>query len=123
MIEKIIAELAECMGTTATEIKGKSRKRKLVITRQIGQVCAKELTGLSLKTVGQAFNRDHTTVIHSIKCVNDMYDTKNDEFMECFKKLPHLYKVLISHDTAAYVIKDTLKIARIKVVSIKFKAA
>ena len=123
MIEKIIAELAECMGATATEIKGKSRKRELVITRQIAMYCIKQITGLSLKSVGIALKRDHTTVIHSIKCVNDMYDTKNDEFMECFKKLPHLYKVLISHDTAAYVIKDTLKIAKIKVVSIKFKAA
>ena len=122
--EKIIEELAECMGVSVKAIHSKSRKRELVITRQIAHFCAKQLTGLTLKSIGQAIGgRDHTTVINSIKCVNDMYDTQNDEFMACFKKLPHMYKVLISRDSATYVIKDTLRMAKIKIVSLKCKVA
>lgn len=122
-IEKIIEELADCMGVSVEDIKGRSRKRELVIVRQIVIYCLKKITGASLKSVGEHLYRDHTTAIHAIKCVNNMYETRNDEFMGCFKKLPHMHKVMISRDTASFVINDTLRMAKIKICSLKCKVA
>lgn len=57
-------------------MKGKTRKREVVVPRQVSMYLTKEFTNMSLKSIGYHFgNRDHSTVIHAIKTVNDMMDT------------------------------------------------
>ena len=47
--------------------------RSLVVPRQIAMYITKELTNLSLKSIGYHFGgRDHSTVIHAIQTVSDL---------------------------------------------------
>lgn len=57
-------------------LKAKTRKREIVVARQVAMYLTKEYTSMSLKSIGTEFgNRDHSTVIHAITTVNDMMDT------------------------------------------------
>jgi len=57
-------------------LKAKTRKREIVVARQVAMYLAKEYTNMSLKSIGYHFgSRDHSTVIHAISTVNDMMDT------------------------------------------------
>jgi len=51
----------------------KSRRRDLVVFRQIIYYFARKHTTLSLKEIGKTtFNQDHATVIHGVKMINDL---------------------------------------------------
>ena len=53
----------------------KSRKREIVQSRQIAMYYLKNRTKLSLSAIGSMFLKDHATVIHSIKQVNNLSET------------------------------------------------
>ena len=50
-------------------IRAKNRQSNIREARQLTAYLVKEYTGLSLSKVGFVINRDHSTVIHSIKVV------------------------------------------------------
>jgi chromosomal replication initiator protein len=78
-IESIAATVAEYFHLKPEILKEKSRKREIVQARQIAMYFAKEMTKSSLKTIGLYFGgRDHSTVIHAIGTVNDLYDTDKE---------------------------------------------
>ena len=57
-------------------LQGKTRKRQVVIARQLSMYLAKQLTDQSLKAIGENFGgRDHSTVIYSCKTVQDLMET------------------------------------------------
>jgi len=65
----------------------KSRKRAIAQPRQITMYLAKKFTNNSLKAIGEHFaGRDHTTVIHSCKSVENLLDT-DPEYRERFEEL------------------------------------
>lgn len=75
-VESIQALVAEFFGVTKEMLAGKTRKRQIVIARQLSMFLAKKLTDASLKAIGASFGgRDHSTVIHSCKAVQDLLDT------------------------------------------------
>lgn len=75
-IDYIQKSVCEYYQITLDDIKGKSRKKEVVIPRQVGIYLSKNYTTLSLKTIGLYFGgRDHSTVIHSIETVEDMMVT------------------------------------------------
>ncbi len=77
-IENIQSIISEFFDIPVESITGKSRKRNIVIARQLGIYFSKKMTDLSLKEIGRKFgNRDHATVLHSIKTVNNLLDTDN----------------------------------------------
>jgi len=68
--------VAEHFNTTVEAMKDKTRKREIVVARQVAMYFAKNNTNLSLKSIGLHFgNRDHSTVIHALTSVNDLMDT------------------------------------------------
>jgi len=72
-IQKLVAEH---FGVTMDKIQGKTRKRSIVIARQLSMFLAKKLTDKSLKSIGEMFGgRDHSTVIYSCKTVQDLMET------------------------------------------------
>lgn len=78
-IDTIIESVTEHFKVRVPDLKGKSRLREIVLPRQIAMYLAKELTNLSLKSIGYHFGgRDHSTVIHAIQTVNDLMDTDKD---------------------------------------------
>ncbi len=71
-IQKVVAEY---FSVNIDDIKAKTRKKEIVIARQVAMYFAKEYTNHSLKSIGYYFGgRDHSTVIHAVQSVNDMID-------------------------------------------------
>ena len=63
----IMAATAEYFDTTLEELRGPGKTRALAQSRQIAMYLCRELTDLSLPKIGQAFGRDHTTVMYAQK--------------------------------------------------------
>lgn len=75
-IDYIQKTVAEYFHIRTEDLKDKTRKKEIVIARQLAMYFAKEYTNHSLKSIGYHFGgRDHSTVIHAVQAVNDMYDT------------------------------------------------
>ena len=67
--------VADYYGLPVDLLKDKTRKKEVVMPRQLAMYFAKELTPLSLKLIGHGFGgRDHTTVIHSVQVVSELID-------------------------------------------------
>lgn len=69
----IMAATADYFDTTVDELRGAGKTRALAHSRQIAMYLCRELTDLSLPKIGQAFGRDHTTVMYAQrKILNEM---------------------------------------------------
>jgi len=67
--EMIIRTTAQAFGFSVEDVLSSSRRQPLVLCRQISMYLCRELTDLSLPKIGEHFNRDHTTVLHSVEKV------------------------------------------------------
>jgi chromosomal replication initiator protein len=68
--------VADHFNVPAEKLAGKTRKRAVVIARQLSMYLTKKMTTHSLKAIGDAFGgRDHSTVIYSCRAVQDLMDT------------------------------------------------
>ncbi|HQU58351.1 MAG TPA: chromosomal replication initiator protein DnaA, partial [Saprospiraceae bacterium] len=87
-IQKLVAEH---FGLNVDKLQGKTRKRQVVIARQLSMYLAKNLTDKSLKAIGETFGgRDHSTVIYSCRTVQDLMETDaifKDTVSELEKKI------------------------------------
>ncbi|MFT4740722.1 MAG: chromosomal replication initiator protein [Algoriphagus sp.] len=91
-IDSIISVVTEHFQVRIADLKSKSRLRNIVIPRQTAMYLAKELTNLSLKSIGYHFGgRDHSTVIHAIQTINDLMDI-DKEMNSTVTKLRHKFK-------------------------------
>lgn len=71
--------VAEHYNISVDKLRAKTRKRPVVIARQLSMFLAKNLTNKSLKSIGEMFGgRDHSTVIYSCRAVQDMMDTDRE---------------------------------------------
>ena len=69
----ILSTTASTFGFTVDELKGVSRKRPLVVARQVAMYVVRELTDLSYPAIGKAFgDKDHTTVMHSVEKIETL---------------------------------------------------
>jgi chromosomal replication initiation ATPase DnaA len=71
-IEDIEEVMISITGVDKDRLRGKSRKRKYVIPRQIIMYLTYKYSGSFLREIAEHYNRDHTTVIHSIRTVEDL---------------------------------------------------
>jgi chromosomal replication initiator protein len=75
-VENIKKLVAEHFELPLEKLQGTTRKRHVVIARQLSMYLAKNYTTSSLKSIGSNFGgKDHSTVIYSIKAVQDLMDT------------------------------------------------
>jgi chromosomal replication initiator protein len=71
-IETITNIVAEVLNIAENKIRDKTRKKEIVMARQIAMYLSKEMTKASLKTIGLHFGgRDHSTVIHACTSIED----------------------------------------------------
>jgi chromosomal replication initiator protein len=75
-VSEIVKRVAAAFGVTEADLLGASRLRGVMRARQVAMYLARERTGLSLPRLGAAFGRDHSTVLHACRKVED--DTAND---------------------------------------------
>jgi chromosomal replication initiator protein len=65
--QELLNEIAIILGHSVEALKGKSRQRPLVTSRQMAMYVFRELTDLSYPAIARLFGgRDHTTVIHAV---------------------------------------------------------
>ena len=81
-IDEIIEEAFERLGIqniTGYQLKTSRRSINIARPRQIAMFLCKELTSYSYPEIGRAFsNRDHTTVIHSVKTIDRLRKNDNE---------------------------------------------
>jgi chromosomal replication initiator protein len=69
-IESITKNVCDFLGVAENKIRDKTRKKEIVLARQLAMYLSKELTKSSLKTIGLHFGgRDHSTVIHACNSI------------------------------------------------------
>ena len=69
--EVIISEVSRYFGMDESLLRGPSRSRGIVAARNIAIYLIQNITGLSTVGIGKIFERDHSTVLHSIDQVNE----------------------------------------------------
>lgn len=75
-VDSIKDLVAKHFNVPVDKLQSQTRKRSVVIARQLSMYLAKNLTNKSLKSIGENFGgRDHSTVIYSCKAVRDLMDT------------------------------------------------
>jgi len=82
-VNDIQKEVSKHYALTISDLSSRSRKQHTVLARQMAIYICHELTSLSLNKIGKHFgNRDHSTVIHAIKKINEKMlastEIKND---------------------------------------------
>ncbi|MCA9770882.1 MAG: chromosomal replication initiator protein DnaA [Myxococcales bacterium] len=80
-IDEIQKAVAKHFALKVTDLKGTRRQRNIVEPRQIAMFLARQLTNCSFPEIGQQFgNRDHSTVMHSIRKVQKQLEENNTRF-------------------------------------------
>lgn len=86
-IDDITKIVCEYLNVPENKVRDKTRKKEIVLARQLSMYFAKEYTKASLKTIGLHFGgRDHSTVIHA--CSSIEAEAKDDmQLAELVSKL------------------------------------
>ena len=80
-VQGILEATAELRDFTIEQLTGGSRRRPLVDARQIAMYVTRNMTDLSYPEIGRAFgNRDHTTVIHAVRKIENQMTEQRDIF-------------------------------------------
>jgi chromosomal replication initiator protein len=75
-VDFIQKTVSEYFKVDLESLKGKIKKREIVIPRQVAMYFCKRYTQLTLALIGENFGgRDHSTVIHALESVEDMMKT------------------------------------------------
>jgi chromosomal replication initiator protein len=71
-VESITKVVCSYMSIAENKIRDKTRKKEIVLARQLAMYLSKELTKSSLKSIGLQFGgRDHSTVIHACNSIEE----------------------------------------------------
>ena len=77
-IEMIQAAVEDFYGVSHKDIVGRGRARSIVRPRQVAIYLCRDLSETTLSNIGKAFNRDHTTVLHSCELISSqMQEDRN----------------------------------------------
>jgi len=86
-IENITKVVCDHLGVAENKIRDKTRKKEIVLARQIAMYLAKNLTLSSLKTIGLHFGgRDHSTVIHACNTIEE-YKVNDVSFSKILEEI------------------------------------
>ncbi len=87
LIEHIINVTCNYFEIKQEVFQSNTRKREIVVARQLAHYFAKKYTKLSLAKIGDEIGgKDHNTVRHSVKTVNNLKDT-DKEYHKKFLKI------------------------------------
>ncbi|MBR3501413.1 MAG: chromosomal replication initiator protein DnaA [Alphaproteobacteria bacterium] len=87
-IDEIQKRVAEYFNISVKEMQSSRRARNVARPRQIAMYLAKHLTSRSLPEIGRKFDRDHTTVMHAVRKVEELIveDTSMAESVESLRR-------------------------------------
>jgi chromosomal replication initiator protein len=73
-LPEIVKRVCAAFGVTRKELFGPSRLRRVLVPRQVAMALAREVGGQSLPRIATAFDRDHSTVLHACRKVEEMVE-------------------------------------------------
>lgn len=76
--DSIIDCVADYYSLSPEVLRGDSRKKEIALARHVAVYLTREMTGLSLPRIGDAFGRDHSTIINSCEKVTKLLGTSQD---------------------------------------------
>ncbi len=87
-IDEIQKKVAEYFNISVKEMQSSRRARNVARPRQIAMYLAKQLTSRSLPEIGRKFDRDHTTVMHAVRKVEELVleDTSMAENVDTLRR-------------------------------------
>ncbi|OPL19683.1 MAG: hypothetical protein AVO35_01545 [Candidatus Aegiribacteria sp. MLS_C] len=89
----ITSAVAEVFDISPAQLKGKQRKRNILVPRQVAISLIRELTSMSLKDIGSFFSgRDHSTVLNSIERIQELRESD----AELDRKIEEIKRRLVS---------------------------
>ena len=75
----IVTETGRYFGISEEDIRGQRRSKNMAMARQVAMYLMRNLTNMSLVDIGEQFeNRNHSTVLSSIRKVEDLIKTDPD---------------------------------------------
>lgn len=93
--DKVIQFVAEVFGIKAEDIKGKGQTRESVFPRQLAMYACRNKLKMSYTKIGEFFVKDHSTVMSSVKNIQQGLDSNNKEVVSAYysiqKKFDSLY--------------------------------
>lgn len=92
-VDDVLETVCRFFDVTPNAVKGPSRKKELVMPRQIVMYLADKYTNIPAARIGKLVGgRDHSTVLHSINKVREMKE-KDKVFASQLKKVDEMLKV------------------------------
>jgi len=91
-LEEVIRAVADFYGLEPEQLKGRCRAKKIVVPRQIAMYLARQETDASFPQIGEAFNRDHTTVLHGYEKISDQISRDEELYRQMIAIKEMLYK-------------------------------
>ena len=87
-IDSVILQITKSYNLSKGDLLSKSRNGEIALARQIAMYLVRSMTNLSFVAIGQAFNRDHSTVMHALTKIEKMMKEDNTfrENIENLKK-------------------------------------
>ncbi len=89
-IDNIQRTVAEFYNLRVSDLNSKHRARTIARPRQVAMSLCKELTRHSFPEIGNAFGRDHTTVMHAVRQIKKLRETDtkiDDDYQTLVRKL------------------------------------
>ncbi len=87
----ILEATASTFGFTVDDLCGPSRRRPLVIARQIGMYVFREMTDFSYPAIAREFGgRDHTTVMHAVDKISSLMKERRHIYDQVTELILHI---------------------------------
>jgi chromosomal replication initiator protein len=80
--EKIVKALSAHFGIKPEDLTGKSQTREFALPRQIAMYLCRKNLNLPFQTIGKFFSRDHSTVMSSVKQIEQACEGKQAKVLE-----------------------------------------
>ncbi|MEC7840178.1 MAG: chromosomal replication initiator protein DnaA [Chlamydiota bacterium] len=92
--QKIIKSVAEHYGIMSDDILGKSQSRECARARKLAMYIIREELNLSYVKIGDVFERDHSTVISSVRGINKSLEEGDEEVKSSVRSVQKMLKDL-----------------------------
>ena len=92
-VDDIVSSVCNHFDVSASSVNSKSRKRDLVVARQVSMYLSQKYTRMPASRIGKLIgNRDHSTVIHSCSAVEKRLKV-DKEFAEEISSIENSFKL------------------------------
>lgn len=85
--EKMIRMIAEIFGIKSEDITGKAKTRDCVFPRQLAMFMCRQKLKMPYTKIGELFSKDHSTVMTSVKLVQQGLDTNDKEVLSTYQSI------------------------------------